>query len=76
MTVFRNPSVSVRLDRGGFPSEALGRNVPRKPGLIGGFEGHNAKESTLPGSPAFGREIHKADHWREGNRRVALKGPF
>jgi len=32
--------------------------------------------NTLPGSPALRREASKADHWREGNRRVALKRPF
>jgi hypothetical protein len=71
-----NPSVPATVGSGWSPLRNFGRNVPRKPRLIGGFEGHNAKESTLPGSPACGREIHKADHWREGNWWVVLKRVF
>jgi hypothetical protein len=29
-----------------------GRNVPRKPRLIGGVKGHNMNEASSPGSPA------------------------
>jgi len=35
------------------PPPNLDRSVPRRPRLIGGFEGHNAKENALPGSPAL-----------------------
>jgi len=30
-----------------------GRNMPRKPSLVGGVKGHNMKENTLPGSPSL-----------------------
>jgi hypothetical protein len=33
--------------------ESLGRNVPRKPRLVGGVKGHNMNEISLPGSPAL-----------------------
>jgi len=50
--------------------------VHRKPHLTGGFEGHNAKENTLPGSHTLWVGASQADRWRQGNRRVVLKRPF
>jgi len=38
----------------------LDRDVPSKPRLIGGFEGHNAKENTLPGRPALWAEASQS----------------
>jgi hypothetical protein len=32
---------------------AIGRNVPRKPRLVGGVKGHNINETSFPGSPAL-----------------------
>jgi hypothetical protein len=31
----------------------IGRNVPRKPHVVGGVKGHNVEENTLPGSAAL-----------------------
>jgi hypothetical protein len=50
--------------------------VRRKPRLTGGFEGHNAKENTLPGSHTLWVGASQADHWRQGNRRVVPKRLF
>jgi hypothetical protein len=32
-------------------AEILGRNVSRKPSLVGGVKGHNMNEISFPGSP-------------------------
>ena len=34
-------------------SGEIGRNVSRKPRLVGGAKGHNMKEISSPGSPAL-----------------------
>jgi hypothetical protein len=36
----------------------FGRNVARKPRLVGGVKGHNMNEISFPGSPALGGELH------------------
>jgi hypothetical protein len=40
----------------GAPRYTGGRNVPRKPRLVGGVKGHNIDETSFPGSPLCGRE--------------------
>ena len=35
------------------PVSVIGRNVPRKPRLVGGVKGHNMNDNTLPGSRAL-----------------------
>jgi hypothetical protein len=34
-------------------SKSFGRNVPRRPRLVGGVKGHNMNETSFPGSPAL-----------------------
>ena len=38
------------------PPPSHGRNVPRKPRLVGGVKGHNMNDTSFPGSPALWAE--------------------
>jgi hypothetical protein len=57
MALMEIEGLSIDLSRPGLQSgkvEGLSdRNVPRKPRLVGGVEGHNMNEISFPGSPAL-----------------------
>jgi hypothetical protein len=71
-----NPSVPGAVRSRWSPLRNLDRNVPRKPRLIGGFGGHNAKENTLPGSPALWTEASQSGSLERGESRGGAEGAF